>query len=112
MFIIIETLHDHLKSLRDSKPPVLGTRGPTDRSHDVSVYETCACRVSSRNFILGAPGGKLTDHVAVRPQRGEGRLHILGGKLGQFWGEVELFGGEASPAPPSLDETRAWLVSL
>ena len=31
------------KSLRDSKPPVLGTRGPRDRSHDVSVYETCAC---------------------------------------------------------------------
>ena len=27
-------------------------------------------RVSSRNFILG---GKLTDHVAVRPWRGEGR---------------------------------------
>ena len=43
MFIIIETLHNHLKSLRDSKPPVLGTRGPRDRSHDVSVYETCAC---------------------------------------------------------------------
>ena len=34
--------------------------------------------------------------------------NILGGKLGQFGGgggEVELFGGEASPAPPSLDET-------
>ena len=62
-------------------------------------------RVSSRNFILG---GKLTDHVAVRPRRGEGRLHnynILGGKLGQFGGEVELFGGEASPALPPLDET-------
>ena len=34
-----------------------------------------------------------------------------GGKLGQFWGKIELFGGrggggEASPAPPSLDETR------
>ena len=28
-----------------------------------------------------------------------------GGKLGQFGVEVELFGGEASPAPPSLDET-------
>ena len=28
-----------------------------------------------------------------------------GGKLGQFGGEVELFGGEAFPAPPSLDET-------
>ena len=27
-------------------------------------------RVSSRNFILG--GGKLTDHVAIRPPRGEG----------------------------------------
>ena len=22
---------------------LLGTRGPRDRSHDVSVYETCAC---------------------------------------------------------------------
>ena len=43
MFIIIETLHDHLKSLRDSKPPVLGTLGPRDRNRDVSVYETCAC---------------------------------------------------------------------
>ena len=37
--------------------------------------------------------------------------NILGGKLGQFGGGggggggVELFGGEASPAPPSLDET-------
>ena len=56
--------------------------------------------------------------MAVRPRRGEGRLHnynywqYLGGKLGQFFfggggggggGEVELFGGEASPAPPSLD---------
>ena len=39
----VQTLHDHLKSLRDSKPPVLGTRGPRDGSHDVSVYETCAC---------------------------------------------------------------------
>ena len=47
-------------------------------------------------------GGKLTDHVAIRPRRGEGRLHIYnignvlggrggggggggeGGKLGQF----------------------------
>ena len=38
-----QTLHDHLKSLSDSKPPVLVTRGPRDRSHDVSVYETCAC---------------------------------------------------------------------
>ena len=42
LFIIIETLHDHLKSLRDPKPPVLGTRGPRDRSHGVSVYEACA----------------------------------------------------------------------
>ena len=32
------------------------------------------CRVSSRNFILGG-GGKLTDHMAIRPRRGEGRLH-------------------------------------
>ena len=39
------------------------------------------------------------DHVAVRPRRGEGRLHNC-----NYWqylgGEVELFGGEASPAPP------------
>ena len=36
--------------------------------------------------------------------------NILGGKLGQFeGGEVELFGGEASPVPPSLDETLAGL---
>ena len=29
------------------------------------------------------------------------------GEVGSVWGagEVELFGGEASPAPPSLDET-------
>ena len=47
-------------------------------------------------------GGKLTDHVAVRPRRGEGRLHnynILGGGGGGSCvslgggGEVELFGG-------------------
>ena len=50
-FIIIETLHDQSfslmaseDSLRDSKlPELLGARGPRDRSHDVSVYETCAC---------------------------------------------------------------------
>ena len=46
------------------------------------------------------------DHVAVRPRRGRVDFiiviigNILGGKLGQFGGEVELFGGEASPAPP------------
>ena len=57
-------------------------------------------------------GGKLTDHMAIRPQRGEGRLHnnnILGGKLGQFGGKLSCLGGEASPAPPPppppLDET-------
>ena len=49
------------------------------------------------------------DHVAVRPRRGEGRLHnynywqYLGGKLGQFGGEVELFGGgESFPCAPLL----------
>ena len=66
-------------------------------------------RVSSSNFILG---GKLTDHVVIRPWRGEGRLHIYsignvlwgpgggggGGGVGSVW-------GEASPAPPSLDDT-------
>ena len=46
-------------------------------------------RVSSRNFILG---GKLTDHVVVKPQRGEGRVHnynywqYLGGEVGSVWG--------------------------
>ena len=51
-------------------------------------------RVSSRNFILG---GKLTDDVAVRPRRGEGRLHIGnilgggGGGGGESW--VSLGGG-------------------
>ena len=61
--------------------------------------------------------GKLTDHLAVG--HNERRVDFIiviignilggggggGGKLGQFGGEVELFGGEASPAPPSLDET-------
>ena len=40
-------------------------------------------------------GEKLTDHVAIRPRRGEG-LHnwqYLGGKLGQLGGKVEVFGG-------------------
>ena len=50
------------------------------------------------------------DHVAVRPRRGEGRLHnygnILGGKLVSLGGGGGGGGGgEASPAPPSLDET-------
>ena len=44
------------------------------------------------------------DHVDIRPRRGEGRPHNynywqdLGGgrKLGQFGGEVELFGGKLS----------------
>ena len=62
----------------------------------------CTCWVSSRNFILGGGGGELRD---VRPRQGEViiRLHsynILGGKLGQFGGEVRLFGREASPALP------------
>ena len=49
------------------------------------------------------------NHVALRPRQGEGRLHnynywqYLG--VGGSWGEVELFGGEASPALPPLDET-------
>ena len=50
------------------------------------------------------------DHVAVRPWRGRVDFiilyNILGWKLGQFGGEVELFGGEASPALPSLDQTQ------
>ena len=66
-------------------------------------------RVSSRNFILGGGGGKLTDHVAVRLWRGEGRLHNYnywgrGGTLGQFGGggEVELFGEGSFPCAPLL----------
>ena len=53
------------------------------------------------NYILG---GKLTDHVAIRSRRGEGRLHnyiignILGGKLGQFWGKL----GGSFPCAPLL----------
>ena len=62
-------------------------------------------RVSSRNFILGR---KLTDYVAVRPQRGRVDFIIiiignfLGGKLGQFGGEVEVFGGGSFPCAPFL----------
>ena len=55
---------------------------------------------------------------------GEGRVdfiigNILWGKLSQFGGGgggggVELFGGEVSPAPPSLDETLAtgWPIEM
>ena len=46
------------------------------------------------------------DHIAVRPRRGEVRLHnyniLGGGKLGRFGGEVELFGGGAGEASPAL----------
>ena len=57
MFIIIATLHDQSfsliseDSLRDSKPTtmqLLGTRGPRDRSHNVSV--SCAC-VTHTNLL-------------------------------------------------------------
>ena len=74
-------------------------------------------RVSSRNFILG---GKLTDHVALRPWRGEGRPHnynILGGGGGggggvswvSLGGKLSCLGGGGggggelllhSPPPP------------
>ena len=54
-------------------------------------------RVSSRNFILGrggGGGGKLTDHVAVRPRRGEGRLYLGGGGGGGgSWASFFLGGG-------------------
>ena len=33
-----------------------------------------------------------------------------GGKLGQIGGEVQLLGGEASPVPPSLDETLIAMI--
>ena len=65
------------------------------------ILRRTTIRVSSRNFILGGGGGggKLTDHVAIRPRQGEGRLLII-----ILW-EVGSVWGEASPAPPSLDET-------
>ena len=45
-FTINLQLHVHYsRSSEEPKPPVLGTRGPRDRSHDVSVYETCACAI-------------------------------------------------------------------
>ena len=52
-----------------------------------------------QGFILEAHG--------LRPQRG--RIDFIIIIIGSVWGEVELFGGggEASPAPPSLDETLA-----
>ena len=64
-------------------------------------------RVSSRNFILGR---KLTDHVAVRPPRGEGRLHNYrgggGGEVGSVWGRklscLGGGGGESFPCTPLL----------
>ena len=67
-------------------------------------------RVSSSNFILGGGGGgKLTDHVAIRPRRGEGRLHIynignvLGGRgeFGSVWerGELSCSGGKFALGP-------------
>ena len=93
-------------------------------------YKVSCPLVLSRNFILG---GKLTDHVAVYGTS-EGRVDFIiiiignilgggggggggswvslggggrGGEVGSVWGggEVELLGGEASPVPPSLDET-------
>ena len=65
---------------------------------------TYVCRGSSRNFILeGGGGGKLIDDVAIRPWRGEGRLHnynywqYLGGEVN--W--VSLGGGgELLLCPP------------
>ena len=36
----------------------------------------------NQGFISSWGGGKLTDHVAVRPRRGEGRHHNYGNILG------------------------------
>ena len=66
-----------------------------------SYLDLCACvrvlaralqrydsvRVSSRNFILG--GSSRIMHVAVRPRRGEGRLHYIG----NISGGGEVLGG-------------------
>ena len=67
-------------------------------------------RNSTRYLGISSWGGKLTDHMTLRPWRGEGRPHnynILGGggrKLGQFGGGGG--GGGSFPcAPPPIDET-------
>ena len=40
-------------------------------SHLIDLQWHPTSRVSSRNFIL-VEGGELTDHMAIRPWRGEG----------------------------------------
>ena len=75
-------------------------------------------------------GGKLTDHVALRPWQGEGRLHNYnifgegggggGGGVGSVWGgswvslggKLSCLGGKLPPPPPPpppppQDETLA-----
>ena len=61
--------------------------------------------------------------MAIRPQRGEGRLHnynywqYLGGEVGSVWGggggggggELSCFGGKL---PPSLDEILLTKLNL
>ena len=62
--------------------------------------------ILSRNFTLEGEAHGTCGHKAT--VRGRVQEEAVKSKLGQFGGgggEVELFGGEASPAPPSLDET-------
>ena len=65
--------------------------------------------LSGFHLAISSWGGKLTDHMAIRPRRGEGRLHIGnvlggGGGGGGSWvslgaGGVELFGGKLALRP-------------
>ena len=81
---------------------------------------TCLSHLQAGFHLLGGGGGggELTDYVAVRSRRGEGRLHnynILGRgggggeeEGGSVWEKLSCLGGgggEASPALSTLDET-------
>ena len=68
--------------------------GTVEQTINIKVQRS---RVSTRNFILG---GKLTNHVALRPRRGESIdfiIVIIGNILGGW--EVSCLGA------PSLEET-------
>ena len=67
----------------------------------VVFHQNLDCN-SYAGFHLGISSWRRSSQSRGRkPQRGEGRLHnynywqYRGGKLGQFGGEVELFGGSA-----------------
>ena len=50
MFITIETINKIASDTPNHQ--LLGTRGPRDKSHDVSVYETCACVIHNSINLL------------------------------------------------------------